>query len=152
MLLAGIRKKKKGDNLLNREYLQVFTSPQTGKGGVGHREQRGEEWWCMLVAQLGEKCPCSSKREWVSTHSAQAQEVVREIHKNNNRSFNEFPYVDFISNKNITVSQFASLHFQKHLTGTCLIDVLVLGNPLSFCICLYIGKDKIILSNFKTST
>lgn len=80
------------------------------------------------------------------------QEIVREIQKMNNRSFNEFPYMDFISNKNITVSQFASLHFQKYLTGAFLADVLVLGNPLSFCICLYIGKDKIILLNFKTNT
>lgn len=69
----------------------------------------------------------------------------------NNRSFNEFSYVDFISNKNITVSQFASLHFQKYLTGTCLVDVLVLGNPLSFYICLYIAKDKILPLNFKTN-
>lgn len=65
-------------------------------------------------------------------YSAQVQEVVREIYKMNNRSFNEFPYVDFISNKTITVSQFSSLHFQKYLTGTCPVDVLVLGNPLSF--------------------
>lgn len=101
---------------------------------------------------------CGSARREVSLiqqkemtfHSVQVQEVVTDIHKMNNRSFNEFPYVDFISNKNVTVSQFASLHFQKHLTGTCHTAILILGNPLSFCSCLYIGKDKIIQLNFKT--
>lgn len=63
--------------------------------------------------------------------------------------FNKFLLALIISN-NITGSQFASLHFQIYLIGTY-FDGLVLGHPLNFCICLYPGKQKITLLNFKTS-
>lgn len=51
--------KNEGDDLLNQEYLQVLISPQIGEGSMGHRDQWEEGWWCMAVAQCGEKCPCS---------------------------------------------------------------------------------------------
>lgn len=133
MLLRGIRKKK------GRE-----TKPRVSPGFYKSTDWRG---WCGSRGVKGRRMMVHGggsaqwelswfQQEQMSFHSlCSVKEVVRENQKINNKLLNEFSYVDFTGNKNITVSQFASLYFQKYLTGACLVDILVLGNPLSFCIC-----------------